>query len=222
MNLNNPSTDTRQSLTLAALDLLAERGLDAVSMRTINQAAGTRNASAVHYYFGNRDGMLKAIVEFISTELDIWRQDALTELENRDDAPSNAEVLWAAFRPYAKLYSERAHGPNAIRFLARMQHERPASGAYTPKPDGPDGSLNIHDRLVRLLRKANADWDESLAQSRYFLFWTLMVQGFAINQNMPDADASDSADNVKVATLNFFDFLLGGVQAPSSERNPRG
>lgn len=218
MNLNNESLDTRQSLTLAALDLLAERGLDAVSMRTINQAAGTRNASAVHYYFGNRDGMLKAIVEFISTELDIWRQDALAELESRNDAPSNAEVLWAAFRPYAKLYSEREHGPNAIRFLARMQHERPASGAYTPKSDGPDGGLNIHERLSRLLRKANPNWDDALARSRYFLFWTLMVQGFAINQNMPHAAETGSADEIKVATLNFFDFLLGGVQAPS----PRG
>ncbi|MCR9276763.1 MAG: TetR/AcrR family transcriptional regulator [Pseudomonadaceae bacterium] len=219
--MNPESLDTRQSLTLAALDLLAERGLDAVSMRTINQAAGTRNASAVHYYFGNRDGMLKAIIEFISTELDGWRQDALAELENRDDAPTNQEVLWAAFRPYAKLYSERDHGPNAIRFLARMQHERPATGDYTPKREGPDGGLNIHDRLVRLLRKANADWDAALAQSRYFLFWTLMVQGFAIKQNIPDAGSEDAAENVRVATLQFFDFLLGGVQAPRSERSSR-
>jgi hypothetical protein len=45
--------DTKQNLILSALGLFAEQGIDAVSMRTINNAAGTKNASAVHYHFGN-------------------------------------------------------------------------------------------------------------------------------------------------------------------------
>lgn len=203
--------DTRHSLTLAALDLLAERGLDAVSMRTINQAAGTRNASAVHYYFGNRDGMLRAITEFIASELDIWRADALAELERREDPPSNAEVLWAAFRPYAKLYSERPYGRSALRFLARVQHERPATPVFGDDRDGPAA---IHSRLVALLRRANPGWDNELAINRYFLFWTLMVQGFAIDQNI-DHEARDT----RRATMGFFDFLVGGVEAPIGVRS---
>lgn len=206
--------DTRHSLTLAALELMAERGLDAVSMRTINQAAGTRNASAVHYYFGNREGMLRAITTFIASELDTWRADALAELEHRTEPPTNAEVLWAAFRPYAKLYSERPYGRNALRFLARVQHERPAARAFSERTEGPGA---IHPRLVALLQRANPTWEEGLASGRYFLFWTLMVQGFAIDQNI-DHEQRDT----RQATLAFFDFLLGGVEAPVGRRTDRG
>ena len=209
MTANSP-LDTRHSLTLAALDLLAERGLDAVSMRTINQAAGTRNASAVHYYFGNRDGMLRAITEFIASELDTWRADALAELEQRAQPPTNSEVLWAAFRPYAKLYSERTYGRNALRFLARVQHERPAARAFNDDADGPGA---IHSRVVTLLQRANPGWTSELASGRYFLFWTLMVQGFAIDRNI-----EQEARDARQATLGFFDFLLGGVEAPVGAR----
>ena len=47
----NAQVDTKLSLTLAALELFADQGIDAVSMRNINAAAGARNASAVHYHF---------------------------------------------------------------------------------------------------------------------------------------------------------------------------
>ena len=57
--------DTKGSLILSGLELFATQGLDAVSMRTINAHAGARNASAVHYHFGSKMGMVKAIVEFL-------------------------------------------------------------------------------------------------------------------------------------------------------------
>ena len=62
--------DTKGSLILSGLELFATQGLDAVSMRTINAHAGARNASAVHYHFGSKMGMVKAIVEFLKGQLD--------------------------------------------------------------------------------------------------------------------------------------------------------
>ena len=72
MILPNPrtKTDTKYNLILSALELFAEHGIDAVSMRTINNAAGTKNASAVHYHFGNKVGIIEAIIGFIRAELD--------------------------------------------------------------------------------------------------------------------------------------------------------
>src|SRR5258705_6357797 len=75
--------DTKINLILSALELFAENGIDAVSMRTINNAAGTKNASAVHYHFGNKLGIIEAIIGFIREELDTSRIDALTALESR-------------------------------------------------------------------------------------------------------------------------------------------
>lgn len=50
------------SIVLAAERLIAERGLGAVSLRDINAAAGATNASAVQYHFGNRAGLVQAIL----------------------------------------------------------------------------------------------------------------------------------------------------------------
>jgi AcrR family transcriptional regulator len=54
---------TRDKLIDAAARLFAERGIDNVSINEIVRAAGQRNASAVHYHFGNRDQVLYALLE---------------------------------------------------------------------------------------------------------------------------------------------------------------
>jgi AcrR family transcriptional regulator len=52
---------TRQRLLDAAVLLFAERGLRGASLREINEAAGQRNTNALHYHFGDRDGLIRAL-----------------------------------------------------------------------------------------------------------------------------------------------------------------
>jgi AcrR family transcriptional regulator len=42
---------------------MAERGIAGVSLNEINTAAGQRNTAALHYHFGGRDGLLRAIMQ---------------------------------------------------------------------------------------------------------------------------------------------------------------
>ena len=53
---------TRDLLLDAAARLFAERGIDNVSLAEIVRTAGQRNMSAVHYHFGNRDEILRAVL----------------------------------------------------------------------------------------------------------------------------------------------------------------
>ncbi|NUU21073.1 MAG: helix-turn-helix transcriptional regulator [Streptomycetaceae bacterium] len=53
---------TRRLLIDAAETLLAEKGLD-VPLGEITKAAGQRNTGAIHYHFGGRDGLLRAILD---------------------------------------------------------------------------------------------------------------------------------------------------------------
>src|SRR5215470_8750592 len=55
--------DTKQRLLDAAERLFAERGVDGVSLREVNAAAGERNNAALYYHFHDRDGLVRAIVE---------------------------------------------------------------------------------------------------------------------------------------------------------------
>jgi AcrR family transcriptional regulator len=63
---------TRKKLMLAAEELFAEFGVDAVALRSICEAAGQRNVSSVHYHFGDKAGLLQALFEY--------REDSLNRI----------------------------------------------------------------------------------------------------------------------------------------------
>jgi AcrR family transcriptional regulator len=54
------SSDTRDALLKAATVLFADRGLDAVSVRDITNAAGA-NIGAITYYFGSKEELIKEV-----------------------------------------------------------------------------------------------------------------------------------------------------------------
>ena len=64
MTAHTESTDTssRQQLLNVAESLFLSEGVDTVSLRAIARQAGQKNPSALHYHFGNREGLIEAIV----------------------------------------------------------------------------------------------------------------------------------------------------------------
>lgn len=55
--------DVQRKLIDAAERIAAEQGLDATTINAVQKAAGQRNKSAVHYHFGDRQGLLRAVIE---------------------------------------------------------------------------------------------------------------------------------------------------------------
>src|ERR1700747_726464 len=83
---------TRTRLMDAALDLLAERGEDGVTLRAVTDAAEA-NIAAVSYHFGSLKSLCDAAIEHaLELYLDA-QQDAVAAL----DAESTLEELAAAF-----------------------------------------------------------------------------------------------------------------------------
>jgi AcrR family transcriptional regulator len=74
------SERTRDALLAAAEQLLAERGMHAVSNRQISEAAGQRNNAAVCYHFGTRTDLLRAIESKHRPPIERVRAVMLTEL----------------------------------------------------------------------------------------------------------------------------------------------
>jgi AcrR family transcriptional regulator len=74
------STDVAERVLLAGERLIAEHGVD-VSLRDIALAAGQRNNSAVHYYFGGRDALIDAIVERRLADMEKMRLEMLAANE---------------------------------------------------------------------------------------------------------------------------------------------
>jgi AcrR family transcriptional regulator len=115
--------------------LFAEQGIAAVPLRQIAAAAGLTNLYSVQYHFDDRDGLLRAILEYRLPAIDARRRelfDGLTSAERSD--------VGALFDCTHRPLLESATGPNRTHFpglLMRMIHDpqyrklRQASGHLT-------------------------------------------------------------------------------------------
>ena len=71
---------TRERILDAAERLMADRGIAGVSLNEINTAAGQRNTAALHYHFGGRDGLLRAIMQRHGTWLRARHEELYAEV----------------------------------------------------------------------------------------------------------------------------------------------
>lgn len=118
-------TSTRDKLLDAATRLFAERGIDNVSIAEIVRAAGQRNASAVHYHFGNRNEVLRALLaQHVPAIHD--RRVELIEKARARPAHDVTSAVEAIVRPLTELaqrgWRERAYlqiGSELTHWLAR-------------------------------------------------------------------------------------------------------
>jgi AcrR family transcriptional regulator len=105
----------------AALDLLAERGEEAVTLREVTDAAGA-NVAAVSYHFGSLGFLFEAAIgQALERYLDAQRE-AVRELET----DSTIEELAAAFaRPMIAAMSGGGRDLAVIRIVARTGIDPP-------------------------------------------------------------------------------------------------
>jgi AcrR family transcriptional regulator len=114
---------TRNELKRAARRLFAERGIAAVGMREIVEAAGQRNAAAVHYYFGSKDDLLRELVVEGADLIDARRMQMLDAAEAAGDLRLR-DVVRALVVPNAEIGGETGESETYFRFMTSMQTER--------------------------------------------------------------------------------------------------
>ncbi len=87
--------NTKIKLIRAAERLFAENGLGAVSVRDITRAAGARNESALHYHFGSKEALIRAVFADRISDIDSKRLALIAELD-RSQAGQNVQLLMEA------------------------------------------------------------------------------------------------------------------------------
>lgn len=123
----NPES-TKQRLISAAETLFAERGIEGVSLREINAAAGQKNSTALQYHFRNRFGLLVAVLAKHHVDVEARRNELLDLYEERravdgvDDLRALAEALVRPSatkladpdggRPYLRIHSQVINRPD--------------------------------------------------------------------------------------------------------------
>jgi AcrR family transcriptional regulator len=87
---------TRARLMMAAERLIAERGIDGVSVRDITAAADTNSAS-IHYHFQSKEGLVLAIMEDLADRLRLHRLRHLAALDGK--RPTCRQLAEAVVNP---------------------------------------------------------------------------------------------------------------------------
>ncbi|MCK9250093.1 MAG: TetR/AcrR family transcriptional regulator [Solirubrobacteraceae bacterium] len=140
------ATDVRQRLLAAAERLFAERGVDAVSLREINAASGARNTSALQYHFGDRHGVIAAVLAKHRPEVEARRHALLDEAVANGD-PDLRSLASALVRPAAAKLAEGDAGAGYLQLVADLiNRPRPVIDGLLLDDD--EGSIGRWRELV--------------------------------------------------------------------------
>jgi AcrR family transcriptional regulator len=87
--------DTRRRILETALDLFAAQGYEGASTRQIAEGAGV-NLPAIQYYFGNKEGLYRAIIDDITANTDRHMALLAPRVRAALDAPDTPREVLAA------------------------------------------------------------------------------------------------------------------------------
>jgi AcrR family transcriptional regulator len=204
--------ETRTRILDAAERLFAERGIEAVSVRSILAAAGV-NVALAHYHFGSREGLIAELLRVRVAPLMAELSRAIEEADARGPEATLEDVLRAYFALAARWMMER---PSCSRLLAQLQ------SASSPEiralgEDAIRGVLNLLAAAV--MRRLPA----GLSPKQVFLRVMLAVGGPAflargwervLESARRRVGADVSFDPAMVAD-EFVAFAAAGLRAPA-------
>lgn len=121
---------TRELLMVTAERLFAMNGVEGVSLREIQAAAGQSNSSVITYHFGSQAGLVRALLEFRYQRINARRAELLREARDRGVAGDPRETVWIIVRP---LIESVDAGEMFVPFLARVSANSRTFAEYLPR-----------------------------------------------------------------------------------------
>jgi AcrR family transcriptional regulator len=200
-------------LILAAMRLMADRGLGAVSLRSVNVAAGAKNASAAHYYFGSKLGLIEAIVETLAQDVAAVRAPLIAKLRARSASERipPREIIFAAFAPFMGLLFHADYGLPGVRFLSRLiVDSSPDVRAVADKFTRP-----LAHEMFELLSRSLPDLLPRVLQMRILFSLTNLINGMG---DIAALATSPFGNVCMPGTLEnpncFIDYITAAISAP--------
>ena len=107
---------------LAGEELMGWKGIEATSVRDINQKAKQRNTSAIRYYFKNKEGLLQAILDRRMVPLDEERLTRWNEMKKSKGAKNLTlqDLVRVQVLPLAEAVLNDAEWRNYVLLLSQL------------------------------------------------------------------------------------------------------
>jgi AcrR family transcriptional regulator len=197
VSLTPKSAATRAKLIAVAERLFAERGVEGVSLAEINRVARQRHSNACHYHFGNKEGLIHAILEKHVQGISAKRNAMFDAMEVHGNN-SITDVVRAFVRPVAAKLFDPHGGKEFIRFNAQLV----ARHAMAHQGLDPTFVMPASDRLNRKLRAAlgSLNLPPDLIEGRLMITAIMLFPGLADYSRLRDVIPVDDAR----ADLEYF------------------
>jgi AcrR family transcriptional regulator len=200
---NSSGESTRVMLMEVAERLFATKGIEAVTLSEIQQAAGQSNTSVIRYHFGSRDGLIRSLISYRQHSLGADRQDMLARMRDEGKEADPRAVVWLLVRPLANSISA---GEMFVPFLARLSEDPRARVDYWPDHLEDEWT---QERLEELVDAALQDLPERIRRGRTFQLYIGLISVLAA--------AARSGRGLSEAQLhNYVDTWVGMLTAPVS------
>jgi AcrR family transcriptional regulator len=187
----------------AAERLFAVRGIDAVTLREIQLAAGQSNTSVIGYHFESREGLVRALIEYRHAEMNSDRESMLTKMSQSGTEADPRAVVWLMVRP---LVNSIRRGEMFASFLARLSEDPQARTLYWPNHID---DIWSSDQMERLVVSALQDLPERIRRGRTYQLYNSVLNLLG--------DRARTGSSISEAQLhNYVDGWVGMLTAPVS------
>lgn len=193
----------------AAEIVFARDGIEAARVRDINELAGQRNSSALHYHFGSRLGLVEAIMLQHQDAVDAELAASLDALEAKGDS-SVREILELAIR-FEATQLETDSGRDFLRIVPQLMHTLGASlRRGHPAPVTAQGR-----RILQLLEARLSHLPEAVRRERLVVYILMISSIFANRAQLIASGVVPALDTPRFVT-HFVDVLDGALCAPDT------
>jgi AcrR family transcriptional regulator len=210
---SSPAENTASRIIDAAERLFIRDGIDATSLRAVTREAGV-NVAAIHYYFGSRDELLRAVLDRIVTPVNERRLVLLNQAlaANRGKPLAVEEILRIFLLPDLEAVERlRDRGVEIAHFVARAY----AAPSPTLKRLIEEQFGESSARFLAELARALPAIDRAELEFRFRCIVGVIVRLFGAAAPRGIAGGLDTADIVP--TLDrIVGFLAPGLAAPIS------
>lgn len=162
--------DRRDTLLRTAATLFASKGIDAVSLNEINKAAGQKNTSAMHYYFGSKEKLIEAILYEEFDDIIAQMNSAFDQLESRQTY-TGRELIAAVMSPFVDML-DNERGNNYLSIMVQLLN-RSANMPFTEQPEQVEA---VKARAFALAEPHYAHLPDAVKISRLIMFGTLLFR----------------------------------------------
>jgi AcrR family transcriptional regulator len=161
--------------------LMAEHGVEAVDLKEIQLRAGQRNRSAVNYHFGDRAGLVAAIIDKHRVAMNEQRHRLLDAFEQSGSRSVRA-LLDAGVAPHVALMGVPS-GRDYMIIVAERAGRMGTTGLFAARSLHTDSVQRLNRLLFELLPGSRAERERLVGQAVLTLATLLADVARAVNRD---------------------------------------